>query len=90
LWQGPATLPQANKLKGRVAWRLIGSALQFKVTKGVNEKGQPVVGTITYNNIKPGATEQDMYDVSQVLLGLQQHPASLIQCIDYNDLEEGA
>jgi hypothetical protein len=68
---------------------LVGSSLQLRVTKGANDNGQPIVGRITYNNIKSNATEQDMYDVAQVLLGLQQHPASLIQCIDYNDLEEG-
>lgn len=67
---------------------LVTSALQLKVVKGVNSQGQPILGSITYKNIKVDATEQNLYDVAQVLIGLQQHSLDSVQRVDTNDLEE--
>ncbi|MEG6616760.1 DUF1659 domain-containing protein [Peptococcaceae bacterium 1198_IL3148] len=71
-----------------ISKNLVTSALQLQVEKGVNSQGDPILGKITYRNIKADATEQDLYDVAQVLGGLQQYTLAAIQRIDTNDLVE--
>jgi hypothetical protein len=67
---------------------LTSSELQLMVAKGVDTQGKPIVGKVTYKNIKLTATEQDLYDVALVLNGLQQYELKNVQRIDTNDLEE--
>ena len=45
--------------------------LQFDV--GLNEKGRTKMKTKTYSAVKYAATDEDLYEVSEAIAGLQEH-----------------
>ncbi len=65
---------------------LMASQLQLQVVKDTDAKGSPVLGKITYSNIKTAAAEQDLYDVGIALGGLQQYPLYGVLRINTNQL----
>ncbi|MDI6711410.1 MAG: DUF1659 domain-containing protein [Bacillota bacterium] len=66
----------------------LGSALLVQVQTGVDGSGNPVVRTRRWSNVKAAATDQDVFDVANVIAGLQAHPVVDIVRQDSEDLEQ--
>jgi hypothetical protein len=47
------------------------SRIGIKVVNGVSATGANVFKTLGFSNVKPSATDQDLYDVGTSLAGLQ-------------------
>ncbi|MEN3190475.1 MAG: DUF1659 domain-containing protein [Atribacterota bacterium] len=56
------------------------SSLQLRLVTGTNPTtGAPIIQAKTFNKVKSGAAEQDVYDVATALLGLQKYPLDEIR-----------
>jgi len=62
-----------------------GSRLSLILQVGTDETGNPVYRTRSYSGVKPQATDQDVYDVAQMIVDLQQYPVAEI--LRVNDVE---
>jgi len=60
----------------------LGDTLELIVQTGTDEGGNPVYQTRRFRNVKPEATEQDVFDVAAALAGLQQHTLSSVQIVE--------
>lgn len=58
------------------------SRLTVKVQTGVSAAGNPVYRQRTFNNIKPGASDSDVYAIGQALAGLQIHALKSVSRVD--------
>ena len=47
------------------------SKIGIKVANGVSATGANVFKTLSFSNVKPSATDQDLYDVGASIAGLQ-------------------
>ncbi|NPV27906.1 MAG: DUF1659 domain-containing protein [Firmicutes bacterium] len=65
------------------------SALEVIVEIGTDQSGNPIFRARRFNNVKPSATDQDVFDVAQLLGGLQNHPVNGIQRVNDVDLAAG-
>lgn len=65
-----------------------GSVMRMQLQTGVDTNGDPVFRNKSLNNIKPEATDQDLYDVAQALAGLQQHNLADVLRVHSARLEE--
>ena len=61
------------------------STIAIKLQKGVNTSGNPVYVTRNYA-CKATATDQDLFDVAQALMGLQVYPLADITRVDNANL----
>ena len=57
------------------------STIAVKLQKGVTTSGSPAYVTRNYT-AKSTATDQDMFDVAQALVGLQSYPLAEISRVD--------
>ena len=57
------------------------STIAIKLQKGVTTSGSPAYVTRNYTG-KPSATDQDLFDVAQALMGLQSYPVADIARMD--------
>ena len=57
----------------------LGDSLRLSFQIGMDLKGNPLVKTQIYRNLKPGAPDLNVYTVAQVLGGLQRFPVNKIQ-----------
>lgn len=64
------------------------SRLQLRLLLGYGEDGSPILRTRSYSNIKPSASDEDLYDTGRELAGLQEHSLELIRRVDEMELEE--
>lgn len=55
------------------------SDLILVMDNGIGASGQALSLNRTYRNVKPEATDQDLYDVAQTLIGLQSKTNNSIQ-----------
>lgn len=69
-----------------VVKNLESATLQLVVQKGVNAKGDPVLGKVSFRNVKGTADIQDIYDVALTLGELQQLPLSGVNLVEDNHL----
>jgi len=68
--------------------RPINSKVQIRFDLGTDTQGKKISRTKTISNIKSDATEQDVFDVVEALIGLQEHTAEYIHKIDQSELED--
>jgi len=59
-----------------------GSVLRLELRVGVNANGNPVFRKRNLDNVKPTASDQDLYDVATALAALQDYPLNSITRID--------
>ncbi len=64
------------------------SALKLIVQTGVDAKGNPVFKTRSYGNIKPSASDQDIYALAQQLASLQVHTLEQVSRVNSFELAE--
>ncbi|HHY92750.1 MAG TPA: DUF1659 domain-containing protein [Firmicutes bacterium] len=65
-----------------------GARLQLFLQTGTDEAGKPVVRAKSFANVKAEATDQDVYDVAQALVGLQTYPLVAVRRIDTGALTQ--
>lgn len=66
----------------------LGSRIQLQVITGFSEDGKPVVRSRSYANIKPAASNEDLYQTGKEMAELQEHDLEVIRRIDEIELEE--
>ncbi|PMQ02380.1 MAG: hypothetical protein CBR30_01690 [Dictyoglomus sp. NZ13-RE01] len=59
--------------------------IRLLLVVGQDAQGNNITRYRTINNVKPDATDQDVYDVGVLLAGLQKHP--LVKVLRENDEE---
>ena len=67
----------------------LGSTLRITLETGFDLDGSPINKNRNFRNVKPNATNQDVFDVANLLVSLQQHTLSAVQRIDEVHLDEG-
>jgi hypothetical protein len=50
-----------------------GSRMQLRLLVGQDIQGNPIYRTRAYSNVKPSASDEDVYAVGMALVGLQAH-----------------
>lgn len=71
-----------------VVKNLASSTLQLLLLTGTDSKGDPVIGKVSFRNVKGSADVQDIYDVAVVLSELQQFPLDGVNLVEENQLIE--
>ncbi|HHU33110.1 MAG: DUF1659 domain-containing protein [Zhaonellaceae bacterium] len=66
----------------------IQSSLRLVVQTGTDNDGNPVYRNRSYNRVKPEAPDADVYDVANVLAGLQSNPLFAVQRVVTDELAE--
>lgn len=66
----------------------VSSRLSLRLQTGIDDEGNPVLRTRSYSGVKPSAADQDVYDVAQIIAGLQQHPVEQITRVKEEALVE--
>ncbi|SFR11050.1 DUF1659 domain-containing protein [Desulfoscipio geothermicus] len=65
-----------------------GTVLRMQFQTGVDANGDPVYRSKNLYNVKPQATDQDLFDVANALAQLQNYTLAAIMRIDSARLEE--
>ena len=65
------------------------STLQIIYGTGIDEAGRATTKTRSFSNIKNTVTDQDLYDVTLAIVGLQQNDFVRATVIDKTELETG-
>ena len=60
----------------------LGSTLRLIVETGVDLEGNPILKNRNYLNVKPAATDQDVFDAGTLLASLQQNTLNAMQRLD--------
>lgn len=64
------------------------TTLRIRYQVGTDASGQPIVDTDTYDDIKPQATDQDVFDVALALSGLRKDPVIQVLRLDVKALAQ--
>ena len=65
------------------------SALQFRLVVGTNpDTGAPIIQSKSFSKVKATALDQDIYDVTTALIGLQKYPVDEIRSQKESQLTE--
>ena len=48
--------------------------IRIRISVGTNSSGNPIYRFRTINNVKPTASNEDVYQVGLAIAGLQRHP----------------
>ncbi|HHY91171.1 MAG TPA: DUF1659 domain-containing protein [Clostridiales bacterium] len=67
---------------------LENSKLKVTFSKGVDGNGREIRQTKTFSNIKPDATDEDVYAVADALIGLQEYPVVSVGRVDEKEITE--
>ena len=62
--------------------------MQLRLRVGTDPMGNPILRTRSYNNIKPEATDEAIYETGQDLTGLQEYPLEILRRVDEAELWE--
>lgn len=60
--------------------------LRIDMDYGTDANGRKLTRSKSFNNIKPDADDQAIFDVAQALGNLQQHPVIAIRKVSESDL----
>lgn len=66
----------------------LSSDLVLVMDAGIGASGQPLSKNRIFKNLKTNATNEDVYEVAQTLVGLQSKDNNAIQRRDTVELEE--
>lgn len=66
----------------------VQATLRLVVEAGMDDKGNPILRSRTYNRVKPESSEEDVYQVAVALANLQQNPLHGVQLVKTLDLFE--
>jgi hypothetical protein len=66
----------------------LGTTLRMTLETGLDLKGNPILKNRNYSNVKPTASDQDLFDVGNLLVGLQQYSLNTIQRLDDANLDD--
>ncbi|MCL6561081.1 MAG: DUF1659 domain-containing protein [Firmicutes bacterium] len=58
------------------------SVLRLELQVGMDTGGNPVFRNRSLSNVKPTASDQDLFDVASALAGLQEYPLNGISRVD--------
>ena len=58
---------------------LSNSRLSLEFDAGIDGKGNTIYARKSFNNVKPQATDDQLYEIVQALVPLQQHELSMIE-----------
>ncbi|MEW5784353.1 MAG: DUF1659 domain-containing protein [Bacillota bacterium] len=64
------------------------SRMQLRLSVGFDGSGNPVMRTRSYANIKPGASDEAVFETGQNLADFQEHTLEAIRRVDEFELEE--
>jgi len=67
----------------------VGSRLQLRFMVGQDAQGNPIYRSRSYSNVKPAASDDDLFAVGNALAGLQQHTLDEVRRISEYVLIEG-
>ena len=62
------------------------SDLKLKFQTGVDGSGNPVYRRKTFNNVKAGTTDQDVYDVAVAIADLQEYTLAAVERANNSEL----
>ncbi|QEK11522.1 DUF1659 domain-containing protein [Crassaminicella thermophila] len=65
------------------------SKLKIIFSNGVDENGKERKKTKTYSNLKSTSTDQDVYDLAAILVGLQTDTALKVSRLDEKEISQG-
>lgn len=66
----------------------LGSRLQVVVQTDVDGQGNPVLKTRSYNGVKSGASDDNVYQFAAIIAGLQKHPLHEVNRVNEVGLEQ--
>ncbi|KJS21378.1 MAG: hypothetical protein VR72_10750 [Clostridiaceae bacterium BRH_c20a] len=66
----------------------LGSRLQVILQTGVDGQGNPVLKTRSYNRVKASASDENVYQFSVTIAGLQLHPLYEVNRVNEVSLEQ--
>lgn len=66
----------------------VDSKLKISVQTGLDEEGNVILRTRSYNNVKTTASNEDLMDVARQLSDLQIHPVNAIYKVIESELVE--
>ncbi len=64
--------------------------LQFRLNVGVDDEGETILRTRSFGRIKPDATDEDIYEVGDILMTLQKHSVFSVHRFDSGELVLGS
>ncbi len=67
----------------------VGTRMVIRMNEGLDENFDPIYRNHGWSNVKPAATDQNVFDLAEELADLSEHTTSVIRRIDENELEEG-
>ncbi|MCR4432663.1 MAG: DUF1659 domain-containing protein [Coprothermobacterota bacterium] len=63
------------------------SRLTLRLNAGTNEQtGRPILRTVSFNNVRPDATLDNLYATAQDLAGLMELPLYSVEKVDRSEL----
>lgn len=66
-----------------VAVTPLETTIRLRVQVGTDASGDPILQSRNYDQVKPAATDQEVFDVAQALAGLHRYPT--VQIIRVNE-----
>lgn len=67
---------------------VLSKSLRLTFEAGLDGDGEPILVNRSYRNIKTDTEDQDIFDVSQIMVGLQEHSLSTVRKIEESELLE--
>ena len=64
------------------------SKLKITYSTGVDSTGKDITSSRTYLNIKPAATDEDVFMVASTLINLQKNTAMNVERLDQKEIVE--
>jgi hypothetical protein len=66
----------------------VGSTIRLSLVTGTNEQGAPILRQTNLSNLKSNASDQDLFDVANGIVGLQEYQLNAMTRVDTADLVE--